>query len=132
LEIQDWVSISADSTTISANGSNLTAAIPTSLGTKSFTLVVNSRDFAGLVPQVFFSFDLVVTCIVTGIAFDSPKISDALDYLIDQPKIHSFSLVWTPACLNQGVFSVSPNLSFVGLTTTSNTSFNIVVQNALL
>jgi hypothetical protein len=71
---------------------------------------------------------------VTGIAFNSPITSDALDYLIDtQPRVHSFSVTWTPACLNQGTFTVSPNnLAFIAITTTSMTTFTITIQNAVL
>jgi hypothetical protein len=65
LEDQNFIYASVDATTIIADGPNLTAAIPESLGTSSYTLVVNSKDFAGLVPQVAFVFNLEVSCKVT-------------------------------------------------------------------
>lgn len=70
------------------SGPNLTSDIPSSVGTQTYTLVVNESNFSSSVTQVTFTFNLVVTCVVSSIVFNSPPASDALDYLIDtQPKL---------------------------------------------
>ena len=51
---------------------NETLAItPTDLGTKTFTLIVNSANFAGNVSQQTYSFDVIIACQVSSLTINS-------------------------------------------------------------
>ena len=62
-----YIILSADFTTISLDAVNLVA--PTDVGSHTFTLTVNSANYAASVAQVTFNFNVVVTCTVTSLSF---------------------------------------------------------------
>jgi hypothetical protein len=55
--VATYISLSADFKTISVN--EALAITPTDLGTKAFTLTVNSANFSGTVSQQTYSFNVI-------------------------------------------------------------------------
>ena len=64
-----FISLSADLKTISVN--EALAITPTDLGTKTFTLTVNSANFVGIVAQQNYNFDVIIACQVSSLTTTS-------------------------------------------------------------
>ena len=61
-----YASISADFKTISINASLIAVS---DSGTNAFTLTVNSSNFSSSVTQKVYSFNVVISCVITNLAF---------------------------------------------------------------
>ena len=64
-----YISLSGDFTTISVDESLLYS--PTDLGTHPFVLTVDSLNYSGTVTTQTYNFNLIVSCVVTTLAFST-------------------------------------------------------------
>ena len=64
-----YITIGGSNATIDVNRSLLIS--PTDLGPHSFVLTVNSLNFSADVAQITYSFDVIVTCVVTSLTFST-------------------------------------------------------------
>jgi hypothetical protein len=92
-----YISLSADYKTILVNKALLT--IQTDLGTKVFTLTVNSANFSGNVSEQTFNFNVIIFCQVSSLTI----ISQASDttFTINQGLLETlpFSVTQTGNCM---------------------------------
>jgi hypothetical protein len=75
-----FVTLSADSSTISLNAANI--SLPTDIGTRTLTLTVDSSNYASSVADKAYTFDVTVVCTVTSLTINNQAANT--NYILNQ------------------------------------------------
>ena len=91
-----FVSLSADSGTISVNAGSI--SLPGDIGTHAFTLTVDSLNYAALVTDKAYTFNVIVVCTVSSLTINTK--ADNTNYILNsgETTTTALSITQSTAC----------------------------------